>query len=119
MLLFSYFCLFFSRQHLFFLLNVFYYNYNIDTLDLKRAYSFVYFYKCTFLGTLERRYVKKKISDDTTKTSDPQQDGHLLLDSQPVPTQDMPTLPTSTPVQPVNMPIITLKMEPEEDSMYW
>lgn len=85
-------------------------------------YLFVLFilsYKFTFLGTLERRYVKKKTSDDTSKTSAPQQDGHLLSDNQTNQPQDMPILPTDTPKQPVDMPVITLKTEPEEESMYW
>lgn len=88
------------------------------------VYSFISFffpYEFTFLGILERRYVKKKTSDDTSKTSAPQQDGPLLSDNQLVPTQpqDMPTLPMNTPMQPMSMPIATLKTEPEEESMYW
>lgn len=84
------------------------------------VYYYYYYYKFKFLGTLERRYVKKKPSDDTSKTSGPQQGGHLLPDHQPVPTQpqDMPALSADTPMQAETMPIITLKTEPEEESMY-
>lgn len=65
----------------------------------------------------KRRYVKKRTSNDTSKTSTPQQDGHLQSDNQPVPTQpqELPTLPADTPIQPVNMPTITLKTELEEE----
>lgn len=69
---------------------------------------------------LERRYVRKKPSDDASKTSAPQQDGHLQSDTPSVSTQpqDLPALLPETSTHPVNMPIITLKTEPEEESMY-
>lgn len=64
--------------------------------------------------------MKKKTSDDASKTSALQQDEHLQSDNQPVPThpQDMSALPADTPMELVNMPIITLKTEPEEESTY-
>lgn len=64
--------------------------------------------------------MKKKASDDASKTSALQQDEHLQSDNQPVPTHphDMPALPADTPMELVNMPIITLKTEPEEESTY-
>lgn len=69
------------------------------------------------VGKKKRRYVKKRTSDDTSKPSVPQQDGHLQSDNQPVATQpqELPTLPADTPMQPVNMPVITLKTELEEE----
>ncbi|XP_026993553.1 lethal(3)malignant brain tumor-like protein 2 isoform X3 [Tachysurus fulvidraco] len=68
-------------------------------------------------GKKKRRYVKKKTSDDASKTSVSQQDEHLQSDHHPIPTrsQDMPSLPADTHMRPVNMPLITLKTEPEEE----
>ncbi|KAM9463287.1 lethal(3)malignant brain tumor-like protein 2 [Clarias gariepinus] len=67
------------------------------------------------VGKKKRRYVRKKINDDTSKNSAPPQDGSLQSDNRAESTEprDMPALLADTPAQPI--PIITLKTEPEEE----
>lgn len=65
------------------------------------------------VGRKKRRYVKKKTSDEASKISDSVQDEHLQPDNQPVPTQPR-NMPADTVTRPVNMPILTLKTEPED-----
>ncbi|KAI5623218.1 lethal(3)malignant brain tumor-like protein 2 isoform X2 [Silurus asotus] len=63
----------------------------------------------------ERKYIKRKTSDDSSKTSAHEKD--LEAENQPEPTQPqvLPVLLADTTMQPVNLPIITFKTEPEEE----
>ncbi|XP_072523059.1 lethal(3)malignant brain tumor-like protein 2 isoform X1 [Salminus brasiliensis] len=71
-----------------------------------------------WMGKKRRRTGKKKTSDESSKTSLPQQDGHVQSEEAPASSQpqDMPSVPTDTPTKIPSMPIITqLKTEPEEE----
>ncbi|XP_046710583.1 lethal(3)malignant brain tumor-like protein 2 isoform X2 [Silurus meridionalis] len=67
------------------------------------------------VGKKKRKYIKRKTSDDSSKTSAHEKD--LEAENQPEPTQPqvLPVLLADTTLQPVNLPIITLKTEPEEE----